>query len=116
MSDHSLRAHISEIIAALDFRDLADYAGFKADGNGFVHGQLPPDCPNAEYSTVIEAAGYEVEVIRFDDGFSGDFEPSLVLAAWQPKPPKGDGWTLAWKSDDEDGMNAVFWRAKGDRR
>ena len=32
------------------------------------------------------------------------------LLAWEPPAPAGEGWKLAWKAEDEDGCNVVFWR------
>lgn len=93
---------------------MGTYCGFPQLPSGHVRGALPPGMTDVEHSREIEAAGYEVEVYRADDLHDPDTLEldTEAFAAWQPDPPPGEGWTLAWKSDDEDGCNVVFWRPK----
>ncbi|MCM8734626.1 hypothetical protein M5E06_10510 [Azospirillum sp. A1-3] len=80
------------------------YFGFPVQDDGSVDGALPEVVQDAEHSGHIKQAGYEVKAIRADDLDEDEYRD------WWPEAP-GEGWTLAWKAQDEDGYNVCFWRA-----
>ncbi|PWC98021.1 hypothetical protein TSO5_03575 [Azospirillum sp. TSO5] len=87
------------------------FCGFPPNADGTVHGDLPDDAAGAHHSDHLKAAGYDVHCVRLDE----DADPETT-PCWRPAPPRGDGWTLAWKAQDEDGWNAVWWRPTAQKR
>ncbi|HEV2674182.1 MAG TPA: hypothetical protein VGV37_06530 [Aliidongia sp.] len=87
-------------------------------------GDLPPSIAALEaqgeeiWSHMFEDLGLEVHCIRGDDEEDGLVDEDTcdvnieAFRQWEPTPPAGEGWKLAWRSVDEDGPNVCFWRER----
>ncbi|WP_372395234.1 hypothetical protein ABMY26_07135 (plasmid) [Azospirillum sp. HJ39] len=94
-----------------DLPATSTFCGFAVADDGTVQGALPDDLTDVRHSGQLKAAGYDVHCARLDE----DADPETA-ACWRPVPPRGDGWTLAWKAQDEDGWNTVWWRPTAQKR
>jgi hypothetical protein len=88
-------------------KESPTFCGFPQSADGTVQGALPDDATGADHSDALEDLGYQIHVVRAEPE---DLDDEDDASDWLPDAPKGEGWTLAWKAQDEDGWNAVWWR------
>lgn len=87
-----------------------------AEYGSTCHPDLPfwPDDREESIEPLVNDQGFEIVAVtgEFSEAAmeTGDERYWAEMAEWNPEPPAGDGWRLAWLGDTEDGPAAWFVR------
>lgn len=95
--------------------DLLTPAKVERDESGYwSHDLLPVTDEYVDYEKLLGAFGLDVAVVwaedQLDEAATEAMSDAGSIAAWEPRPPEGDGWVVISIHDTEDGAIALYVR------